>query len=56
MRMVSQIARVLDLRDKVRNRRADVDHQVGQFDERHHEIEKIGVVGEVAIAHHSHRM
>ena len=45
-----------NLRHKIGDGRADVDHQIGELDERHHEIEEIGVVGEVAVAHHAHGM
>ena len=34
--------------------RTNVNHQVGQADKRYHQVEKVGVVGEVAVAHHAH--
>ena len=44
----------MNLRHDIGNGRADIDHEVRQFDERHHEVEEVGVVGEVAVAHIPH--
>ena len=45
---------LFDVRDESRNRGFDVNHEIGQLDERHHEIKQVGVVLEVAVAHHPH--
>ena len=42
------------MRHQIGNRRTDVDHQIGQFHERHHQIEEVSVVVKVAVAHHTH--
>jgi len=44
-------ASLLDLCDERGYGAADVNHQVGQLDEGHHEVEEVGVVVEVAVAH-----
>ena len=41
----------LYLRHYVRYAAAYVNHQVGQPHERHHEVEQVGIVGKVAVAH-----
>ena len=43
----------LDLRNERGYRRADIDEQVRHFDERHHEVEEVAVVLEIAVGHHS---
>ena len=46
-------AALLYLLDEVGYGGADVNHEVGQFDERHHQVEEVGIVLEVAVAHQS---
>ena len=41
-------ATLLDLRNEVGNGGAKIDQQVGQAHQRHHTVEKVGVVFEVA--------
>ena len=46
-------ATLLNLCHQGGNGGADVDHEVGQLDERHHEVEEVAIVVEVAVAHHA---
>ena len=50
-RLLILAAAFLDLLHQVGDRRADVDHQVGHLDQRHHQLKQVLVVVEVAVAH-----
>ena len=41
----------LNLRHQVRDRRTDINHQVGHLDQRHHQVKEVAVVVKIAVGH-----
>ena len=46
-------ATLLNLCYQRRNARTDINHQVGQLHQRHHQVEEVGIVGKVTVRHHT---